>query len=157
MLQFCRQRQELQRACRRAMSSLKTIVGLANPDVFQSQPPFLAAQKHAAKNGFTHGTCINLLQSPFLARKKSSVPLCDFATTGGRSATPPDWFSWPQQCCTICSAVWADVQRPCGKGSSPAPAAGCLSSPVPDGMLEQHTQCWQGASSWRWRSKTDSS
>jgi len=152
-------RQELEVFCRRTMSSLKTVLwkSLANADVFQWQPPLLAALQHAPKDGFTYGRYINLLQPPFLACKRSGVPLHDFAATGSWLASLPQRFCHSQQCRTTHSAVWAGVQRPRGRGSRSCLQLGAWALPVPGGMLEQHTQRWQGVSSWCWRSEAGGS
>lgn len=97
------------------------------------------------------------LTIPFFSRQKSGVPLCGFGNTSGWSAGPPECCCWAQQHCSTHSAVWAPVQRPRGWGSHLYPQLEALTWPVPNGMLEQHTQNWQGANSWHWRNETDSS
>lgn len=122
-------RQELQGACRRATSSLKTILeGFGKPLCFPMTTSISSSTKTCCEEWIHSWEMHKPLAVTFSSTQKSSVPLCDFPTTGGWSASPPDWFSWSQQYCTIYSGVWADVQRPRGRGSSPAPAAGCLGS-----------------------------
>lgn len=152
-------RQELHGYCKKKITnSLKTILqaALANPDVFQWELTSLAPLKHAPKNGCTYGRCVNLLPSPALADRKVvshfvtlviqvACQQVHLSAAAGLSSTA--WHT----------AVQAPVQRPQSWSSHPYPQLEALAWPVPNGMLEQHTQSWLGPNSWPWRNETDSS
>lgn len=158
MLQFCRQDKNCVDTAKKIINSLKTILqaALASPEVFQWEHRSLAPLKHTPKNGCTYRRYVNLAITCFSGHK-SSVPLCDFGNTGGWSASPPECCCWAQQHCRTQSAVQAPVQSPQGWSSHPYPQLEALAQPVPNGMLDQHTQNGLRPNSWCWRNETDSS